>query len=146
MTMNEQLIGYLLNALDPDDHRRTEQYLADNADARRQLDVLRRALSPLECDRAQPMPPPGLVERTMSRVSGSFRPRPAASRGLIREFVHSPTRWRRVDVAIAAGVMILIGGLGTSGLARLHEHRERVRCQDNMRKYYQSIMGYAGTH
>lgn len=146
MTMNEQLIGYLLNALDPDDHRRTEQYLAENAEARLQLDVLRRALAPLECDRAQPMPPPGLVERTMSRLSGSFQPRPAASRAAPREFVHAPTRWRRIDVFVAAGIMILIGGLGTSGLARLYEHRERVRCQDNMRRYYQSFVNYADTH
>lgn len=144
--MDENLIGYLMNALDPDEHRRTELYLRDNAEARNRLEKLRSALEPLACDRDQPAPPAGLVERTMARLAGAVRPQPLVTPARPRDVAHAPPPWRRVDVLVAAGILVVIGGLGTSGLARLHEHSDRVRCQDNMRQYYQSFTNYANAH
>src|SRR5947209_19083538 len=56
--MDENLIGYLLNALDPGTRLETEKYLLRNPDARDNLDRLRSALEPLEADRDTIDPPP----------------------------------------------------------------------------------------
>jgi hypothetical protein len=142
--MDNNLIGYLLNALDPDEHRRTEEYLRDNADARRKLEILRVALTPLSVDRAQPEPPTGLVERTMACLSGAFVRTPRARVAVAgSEPVYAPSRWRRVDVLVACCILVVLGGLGTSGLAHLHQSRERAICQNNMREFYQGFDGYA---
>jgi hypothetical protein len=45
--MDENLVGYLLDALEPDDHRRVEDNLRVSPEARRRLDALRRLLRPL---------------------------------------------------------------------------------------------------
>jgi prepilin-type processing-associated H-X9-DG protein len=141
--MDNNLIGYLLNALDADERRRTEEYLRDNADARRKLELLRASLAPLAADRTQPEPPAGLVERTMARISGVLvRPRiriPVA----VGEPAYAPSRWRRVDALVACCILVVLGGLGTSGLARLHQSREQTRCRDNLRQLHSGLMGYA---
>src|SRR5438445_5944543 len=67
--MDENLIGYLLNALDSDTRLETEKYLLRNPDARDNLDRLRSALEPLETDRNSIDPPPGLWARTLARVA-----------------------------------------------------------------------------
>src|SRR5262249_40315229 len=88
--MDDQLVGYLLNALDEDARRQVETYLHASPDARRKLESLRTALSPLESDRAHPAPPAGLAERTVAprppgRPGGAHRragggcPAPAAA-------------------------------------------------------------------
>ena len=142
--MDENLIGYLLNALDADERSATEAYLAANADARRKLDLLRSALAPLELDRGLPDPPPRLAERTLERVArGAVMPRPASSGS---DVPFSPARWKRIDIAVAVGVLIVAGGLGTSGLTRMRDYQERARCQNNMREMHQSVVSYAQTH
>jgi anti-sigma factor RsiW len=73
--MEQDLVGYLLDALDPDTQRQVEKYLNAEPAARQQLEVLRRALDPLACDREHPEPAPGLAFRTLARVA-EYRCRP----------------------------------------------------------------------
>lgn len=69
--MKDHLLGYLCNALDEDDMRDVEAALADPQQGQRlahDLDILRRAFTPLECDR-NPVPvPAGLASRTLDFV------------------------------------------------------------------------------
>src|SRR6266852_1241886 len=58
--MDENLIGYLLDALDSDTRQETERYLLKNPEARAQLEKLEQALEPLEADREADEPPPDL--------------------------------------------------------------------------------------
>ncbi|TWT56300.1 DUF1559 family PulG-like putative transporter [Allorhodopirellula solitaria] len=71
--MHEDLLGYLLGALEPDEMRRVEQWLREDAEARRELAELEGVLKRLEeADDADAMgetdlqPPPDLVSRTMA--------------------------------------------------------------------------------
>ena len=66
--MDDLLLGYALNALDPADRRAVEVRLCDDPAARRRLDLLRRSIAPLAADREEPEPPPGLVARTLERI------------------------------------------------------------------------------
>ena len=70
--MRNELVGYLLNALDDDETRAVEAALAaapQNDPLRRELDVLRRAIEPLGRDRLPCDPPPGLAARTLRFVA-----------------------------------------------------------------------------
>src|SRR5438874_72908 len=67
--LDEDLVGYLLDVLDEPARRATEAHLNANPDARRKLDLLRRALAPLDSTRESAEPPAGLAERTLALVS-----------------------------------------------------------------------------
>jgi hypothetical protein len=146
VTMDENLIGYLLNALEPDERLRVEEYLRDHPEATRKLEMLRSALAPLESDREQPAPPAGLVERTMARIKDAIvKPRirvPLLDGG--PDF--SRSRWRPVDVLVGCCILLLLGGIGTSGVMQVRQARDRTECQNNMRNGYGAFTSYANLH
>ena len=49
--MHDKLVGYLLGALDREEVTRLERILESDSEARRQLEILRTGMAPLECDR-----------------------------------------------------------------------------------------------
>jgi hypothetical protein len=75
--MREQLVGYLLDALDEGEIRELEAVLADaekGASLRRDLELLRRAVGPLAADRRPAAAPPELASRTLAFVTAQSRP------------------------------------------------------------------------
>jgi prepilin-type processing-associated H-X9-DG protein len=66
---DEDLIGYLLDALAPDERAEVEQHLRRDTDAIVRLAELRLAFEPLEADREHPSPPQGLAARTLARLA-----------------------------------------------------------------------------
>jgi hypothetical protein len=146
--MEENLVGYLLNSLDADTTRDVEKYLEDEPGARERLDVLRRALAPLEADRDTIDPPPGLRMRTLARVAEyRCRPLPQAPAPAPARFVPAGRFWwRRADVLVAACLMILIGGLGTTGIMHVRGEHYRKACADNLHLYHSALNSYADVH
>lgn len=74
--MREELVGYLLEALDDGERRRVDAALCDPQTGpalQRDLGVLRRALSPLAEDVDDERPPPGLARRTLRHVESHPR-------------------------------------------------------------------------
>ncbi len=67
--MREDLLGYLLGALEPDEMQRVSQWLRNNPDGQRQLAELERQLRPLE-DEHRPVEGPSddLLARTMAAI------------------------------------------------------------------------------
>src|SRR5262245_41376133 len=106
--MDENLVGYLLNALDPEAHRRVEEQLSADAAARERLALLRRALQPLAADRDPPEPPPGLRVRTLALVAEHACRKPAEPprAPALRTAGGRATWWRRADVLVAAGLLL----------------------------------------
>lgn len=144
--MDENLIGYALNALEADDHRRTEEYLRDHPEAKRKLELVRAALKPLEADRETINPPTGLVDRTMAKVSEVFVRRQRIGVASRDSAFFAPNRWRRMDVLVACSILILVGGLGASGLVRFKQNESRVNCQNTLRVVDGACSSYASTH
>src|SRR5215813_3245495 len=99
--LDENLIGYLLQALDDDTTAMTEARLEVDAEARWRLEQLRSALEPLAGDKGDDPVPPGLAVRTLARVAEhcclNLSQAPA---GMCRV---APPRswWRRADVVVA---------------------------------------------
>ncbi len=146
--MDENLIGYLLDALDSDTRRETEKYLQRNPEAREQLSQLRQALEPLEADRETCDPPPGLWVRTLARVAEfqcrrlSSVPRLVAARS---ETTHR-TWWRRADVLVAASVLLCVSLMIPPILAKIRYQRDIVACQNNLHDFYMALNDYSSRH
>jgi prepilin-type processing-associated H-X9-DG protein len=143
--MNENLVGYLMSALEPDEHREVEAHLAASPEARQQLETLRRALEPLGADRAEPEPPPGLVVRTLGRVAEyccQDFPRAPVARGY-RGPSGSRPLWRRADVMVAASVLITAAGIGLGLLSHARAKSSIVECQNNLKTFYTGLKVYA---
>ena len=47
--MRDQLVGYMLNALDPSEHDRIEEQLSTDHALRQELELLGTSLEPLQC-------------------------------------------------------------------------------------------------
>ena len=73
--MQYKLIEYLLGALEVEEIAYIEKMLQADAEARRQLEVLRIGLVPMEGDRQHVDAPAGLAVRTCQRIRELDHPR-----------------------------------------------------------------------
>jgi prepilin-type processing-associated H-X9-DG protein len=146
--MEENYVGFLLNALDPDSQREVEEHLDAHPEARRQVELLRQALDPLEADRADIEPPPGLAIRTLACVAEyCCRDLPRAPVPPQRWTETGSTRWwRRADVLVAAsvllGAMLLLPPLVTF----LHRQHHMMSCRNNLRQFGEALVKYSMDH
>jgi prepilin-type processing-associated H-X9-DG protein len=152
--MEDNLVGYLLNALDPLTQRQVEAYLDAHPDARARLELLRQALAPLEADRDVADPPPGLADRTLQRVAESPAELPRTPKvASEREFGSPRTPWRRADVLVAAVLLLAVLGTMFPWVLQIRARGERpdnpahlVQCQNNLRQFYQALRAYHDHH
>jgi prepilin-type processing-associated H-X9-DG protein len=144
--MEENLVGYLLNALDPETHRAVEKYLGSHPEARSKLDHLRGAIEPLAADKEEPEPPSGLVFRTLALVA-EYRCRPLPQAPAPPPAALSPSverRWyRRPDLLIAASLLILVGGIGIPALHQWRVSSRQKECANNLRMFHEALSTYA---
>jgi len=86
--MRDLLLGYLLDALEPDEKRELERRLSTDPELRRDLELLRRSLEPLDGTSSLIDPPAGLARRTcdwIASLSGELAPISDADRAFPRE-------------------------------------------------------------
>ncbi len=144
--MDENLIGYLLNALEEPDRREVEVYLRTHPEAAGRLDILRRALVPLASDTAAPEPPAGLYLKTLARVAEvRARPLPKAPPPSPR----SAGSWRgprRADLLAAALLIVCLGALTGPLLVKYWHLHGRQACADNLRQYGKMLQLYSASH
>lgn len=168
---DEDFIGYLLDLVDPDERVAVEGYLAANPDAVVRVDRLRAALSPLEADRDDPAPLPGLATRTVARLAAALvQGRPQAGvppeepssqahdngrpggRPPREVFVSDRPEPRvlggrfRADLVVAAGIGLVAVGLVLSFVSRARYQSDLLACQNNLRVLHQGLAGYADAH
>jgi hypothetical protein len=143
--MEENLVGYLLDALDADERREVERRMREQPEARSRLDVLRRALEPLALDRDTIEPPADLWERTVARAEALGRPRPAL-RVVGTAAAPGRTWWRRADVLVAASLLLCVSLLVPPGISYLHYRADIATCQNNLRQFYAALKGYGDAH
>lgn len=167
VTMQYDLIGYVLQCDDPETRRRLEEQLHHDPDLARQLELVRAGLTPLEADKEQPIPPQGLIGRTIGRVAEYMcqqNPRtalqpeapawehasevpPEQLRDLVEVMDHGadsgPSRWRRLDVLVGGAVVLLLVGLVLAAAPRLRQRQNMIACQNQMRNFYGALENYS---
>src|SRR5260370_3060812 len=147
--MDENLGGYLLNALARDTQRAVEGHLRWDAGARRKLEQFRQALEPLAADQEDLVPSPGLRIRTLARVAeyrcrGAARVPPAPPVRPLSPI--STSWWRRADVLVAASLLLICLASLLPWLARVQRKRTILQCQNNLRAIYLAFQGYSDHH
>jgi hypothetical protein len=147
--MDHDLLGYLLNSLDADEHRRVEEYVRTHPDAATKLERLRRRLAPLAADDA-PAPPRSLVLGTLALVA-EFEcgrpPLPPAPPPKPQERGSGPRdAWhlvRRADLLVAATLLIVLSGLSTAMIVRARQQEQIISCQQNLHRWWGALDLYS---
>lgn len=149
--MRDDLVGYLLNAIDQPEARRIETALADpdtGPALRRELDMLRKATRVLEPDREPFAPPPGLAARTMAFVTSQAAsgplPTPRVFSPSIDEPATRPGAWldRVLIAATALAACVLVAPLLLDSIT---DARAR-RVERSLQTTSAALQGYAESH
>ena len=139
--MREQLLGYLLGALDDSEHRQIEERLQRDPQAQRELELLSGGLKPLEADAGHHEPPDGLAARACQAV--------AAQRSAVvldTSFAHAPRRWAPIDVAVAVGIMLTAAAVFFPAVNHARAMARRAGCEDNLREIGAALVAYSDDH
>ncbi len=156
--MRDELVGYLLDALDDPDRRRVDDALAHPQGGpalRRDLDRLRRAARPLTLDSQSDPPPEGLARRTLRFVETHAHGQPQRQKAALptpRVFtpessprrVASPRVWidRAILAATAGAACVLLVPMVLEGI----DQSRSLRTQRNLQLIGGGLAGYAGQH
>jgi prepilin-type processing-associated H-X9-DG protein len=147
--MEENLVGYLLNALDGETQREVEASLRKSPELQSRLELLERALAPLAVDREMPEPHPGLVLSTLARIAEyKCRKLPDAPPPPRSQSAPVVRPWpRRADALVAALLLLVLGGLGSSFLLHLwRDYHGRAECRNNLFLIWKGLQSYCDAH
>lgn len=146
--MTQQLLDYLLDRLDDVSKRDVEGLLQHDAEARRQLELLRQALAPLAADQ-EIVPPRNLSARTIALVAEhACRELPRAPAPARSEF-NRRGWWRRADVLVAASLLAIFAGVGLPWLVRQRSANSPAliaECKNNLRVFHAALKAFEDQH
>ncbi|NNE00262.1 MAG: hypothetical protein HKN47_23325 [Pirellulaceae bacterium] len=148
--MHEDLLGYLLGALEPHEMRRIAQLLRDDADARAELAKIQNALRPLEEGYQGPTAPSSdLVRRTLD----SLPPLPAETdapvptpvlltpMGSVAESSdRGSMNW--LDWVSGSMALAILLGLLLPAIAQGRFESRKAACQDRFRQLHTALVSY----
>ena len=149
--MHEDLLGYLLGALEPHEMSRVARWLRDDPAARQQLAEIERSLQPLE-ESFQPVEPPpvDLVSRTLANLPPLPSPNDTVNQNDPAEPVtlapmgsgieaprSATTTWLDWIGGAAAAAVVL--GLLLPMLAEGRFESRKTACQDQLRQFGTAI-------
>ncbi len=137
--MDENLLGYLLGALDGAEHDEIQRQLDDEPHLRERLAEWEARLAPLERERWQYEPPEGLAAATCAMVArrasqvtlGGARISP--SRSAMSEWNPHKHGWDMVDMVVAAGIFLAAALLFFPAIANSRQQARLLSCQNKLR-------------
>ncbi|NLF71564.1 MAG: hypothetical protein GX575_21230 [Candidatus Anammoximicrobium sp.] len=158
--MREDLLGYLLNALDEAERRRVFESLQKDPQLRQELESLRRDLRPLDATNRDYEPPAGLAELTCELVEGYAEqhavgvpqsPLPRRSgrwqgRFGAREACVPAHGWSAADMIVVAGILLAISLIFFPAMARSRYLAQVAYCQENLRQLGIALASYSEQH
>lgn len=145
--MQENIIGYLLGALDDHEMAEFEAELDRNEDLQILVQDAARSLQVLGHDQDDEQPPVGLVEATCRQVLPVVARRPAQHRSKARnnsrELAYDHDSWSLFDVIVAASVMFVGCLLFFPAISSSRMHSQIAGCQDNLRHIGRALIEYS---
>jgi hypothetical protein len=150
----EQLLGYLLDALEDDERRQIREDLSRDPQLRQQLETLRAMLGSMEPTREPVEPPPGLARRTCRFVAARAAepetrhdPRPAGAGRLHAMRADASldggaTRFSWLDLAAAAGILVVASLLIFPALQNSRVQARINGCAQNLHSIHQAVTQY----
>jgi len=147
--MREQLLGYLLGALDADEQAAIERQLAVDPQLRRELESLRSQLLPLETGRMEYEPPGDLVARTCAQLDSLPQPAevgkiaPAATG---RDSYAHRSSFTMLEMLLTAGVCAAMAILFFPAVLESRDQSRRIFCQQSLRQLGEALTRYSLEH
>ena len=138
--MREELIGYLLGALDAGEQAKVEQALQSSEQLRQELEQLAECLEPFEAETEGYDPPAGLAARTCQFLDSQVKPVPARS-GVDRPVATGG--WSLLDMTVAAGVCAAAVLLFLPAIAQSRHQASLVHCQNNLTSLSTAFSSYS---
>ncbi len=148
--MRDQLIGYLLDALEPHERQQLEERLEQDPDLQRELELFSESVEPLYvADGPIPLPA-GLADRTCrmvleheAREEGAGRhARPAGHACDPGSHVSAARRGTAADLLVATGMVAAAAMLVFPALQHSRQTARRLACQNNLRRIALAMAQY----
>ena len=158
--MREDLLGYLLNALDESERQRVFEALQKDPHLRQELEQLRRDLRPLDATNRDYRPSAGLAELTCDLVEGYAsqqtvgvspvadprRSRSWRGRLAAREACVPAGSWSSADAIVVAGILLAVSLIFFPAMAHSRYLSQVTQCQENLRQLGIALAGYSEQH
>ena len=149
--MRDQLIGYLLGALDGPEQELLEKQLETDPELRRELQQLDASVELLRADCEGYAPPDGLAPATCQFVAqrtGRQPVAPARVQLASAQLAETPTgsRWSLADLVVAAGVIAAAALLFFPAIANSRFQSQLTGCQNNFRQLGLALNQYSLQH
>jgi type II secretory pathway pseudopilin PulG len=162
--MKPDLLGYLMNAVEPDEARQIEELLDTRPELRKEMIKQRALLAPLDLlentepsadliyktlrgvATARSLEMPVVVSVSKPEAVKTLTPISAIEPWKISEYEAAPTNWRRADAWALIAVVLLIC-LGIPPVLQFVRDRAlQTECKDNMRQVYSALDHYMRDH
>ena len=149
--MQENLVGYLLGALEADEHEIVKRQLKNDPELQQELGALEARLAPLEADRWQDYePPPHLATATCAMVAEIAADSAAIDAHEVTPRM-SPTAepprksvsWSLMDMVVTAGIFAAISCLFLPSIVRSLDTAKVVACQHNLKELYGGLSQFS---
>ena len=140
--MRDQLLGYLLGALEPAEQEEVEARLFNDAHLQQDLAELRRKLMLLDEGGDEFEPPSGLAARTCNYVAA----RAAGSQPVTPNVAAVPAPvggWRVQDMIVGGGIFMAACLLLFPAIANSLSHARITNCQNNLRSVGLAMSQYS---
>lgn len=144
--MRQNLIGYLLQAIDAEEHAAVEEQLQKDAKLREECELLRACLVPLSHDKNHHEPPHGLVDRCCQFVYSRTDVMPAAvtSAGDGHNVTRRPWSW--LDLSVAGAIAVAVAVLFVPAIYQSRAMAQRTACQKNLQDIGNAMAKYSDIH
>lgn len=144
--MSEDLIGYLLNALDADEQQRIENELARDPQLREALAQLRRCLEPLESTWDETDPPAGLADRTCAAIEQHEQvhgPSPASVSRIRAAAGLCLRSYSLADCLVLSLVLLIAFTLLMPAIVNSRYQARKLACQQNLTGLGRNLFTYS---
>ncbi|MDA7950318.1 MAG: hypothetical protein MPJ24_02435 [Pirellulaceae bacterium] len=161
MYSQSDLLGYLLNAIDPHEREKIAEALAHDETLQEELAKLKSFLAPLEDSQSHFEPRGGLAESTCQAIFEELDKAPkvrlgASSDEAIQSLTEqreapsslwaSASSWRFLDSATTLGACLLFCLLFFPAILHSRQMTKRLICQDNLRQIGVAFNQYSSYH
>ncbi len=149
----ENLVGYLLGALEADEHDSVGHQIKKTPKLQQELDALEARLAPLESERWRDYePPPRLAASTCAMIAEiaadsaaieAHRPSPRSKMSPAIEPPRKGATWSLMDMVVTAGIFAAIACLFLPSIGRSLDTAKVMACQNNLRGLFGGLSQYS---
>ena len=135
----EDLLGYMLGALDATESQEIENLIQQDTELQKELEELESMVAPLEHLETPPAPSVGLARRTIEYVAGKSR---SASLTPAVDWSSEGRGWSLTDFLVGALTIAVLAAIAIPTINYAKFNSRVTHCKDNLRKVGNAMFSY----